>query len=524
MCCSPTRWAEAIQRRLGGHRGGQAALARRRLPHRGLGAQHAAPADGDQDRSSRSRRAISTRAVRPILRFTEDAEESAEAALARIGSFERVVIVLRELRHLSPAGPRGTLGAWPATVQTLAAIDVGTNSLPPRRGPASTGDGPLRGDHPREGDGAPRLRRRRHEAAHARRHRTGASTRCAACSRSPTSHDAPVRAVATSAVREAENHDEFVTAGTGARRASRSRSSPASRRRGSSTSACCRPCPCSTAGCSCATSAAAAPSCSIGERGEVLAVPQLQARRGAADQPLLPRRAAAPRRRSARAGRSCAPRCRPFSREVGGARLRGGGRLVGHHPRAGRDGSAPRPAASRRAPSTAPAHRRRRLATSCKELIAAPSVEAARAELPGLDANRADIILAGALILEGVFETFGIEELTCQRLRPARGRAARHDPAHPAAARSTTCATCHGAACAHLAELCDDEPEHSAHVAAASALDAVRRHRRPALHGLDERLPRVPRGGGAAGQRRPVRLPQPAPPALVLRDPQQRDR
>ena len=70
---------------------------------------------------------------------------------------------------------------------------------------------------------------------------------------------APVRAVATSAVREAENHDEFLTAGAGRRPASRSRSSPAWRRRGSSISACCRPCRCSTAGCSCATSAAARP-------------------------------------------------------------------------------------------------------------------------------------------------------------------------------------------------------------------------------------------------------------------------
>src|SRR5205807_9048743 len=42
-----------------------------------------------------------------------------------------------------------------------------------------------------------------------------------------------------------------------------------------------------------------------------------------------------------------------------------------------------------------------------KSLVKAPTV-AARAKLPGLEPRRADIILAGALILEQVFEEFGI--------------------------------------------------------------------------------------------------------------------
>ena len=92
---------------------------------------------------------------------------------------------------------------------TLAAIDVGTNSLPPRRGPRRRRR-PLRGHRPREGDGAPRLRRRRHEAAHAGRHPAGRGHAAPPEARSPTSPTPPVRAVATSAVREAENHDEFV--------------------------------------------------------------------------------------------------------------------------------------------------------------------------------------------------------------------------------------------------------------------------------------------------------------------------
>ena len=49
--------------------------------------------------------------------------------------------------------------------------------------------------------------------------------------------------------------------------------------------------------------------------------------------------------------------------------------------------------------------------------------------------------------------------------------------------RSTTCATCRGAACRDLAELCDEEPEHSAHVArlALELFDATAQ-----LHGLDD--------------------------------------
>ena len=99
----------------------------------------------------------------------------------------------------------------------------------------------------------------------------------------------------------------------------------------------------------------------------------------------------------------------------------------------------------------------------CKELIAAPSVKH-RSRLPGLDANRADIILAGALILEGVFETFDVEELECSdyalregvlldTIQRTRGGSLHH--LRDVSRRSV----------AHLAALCDDEPEHSAHVA-----------------------------------------------------------
>jgi exopolyphosphatase / guanosine-5'-triphosphate,3'-diphosphate pyrophosphatase len=51
------------------------------------------------------------------------------------------------------------------------------------------------------------------------------------------------------------------------------------------------------------------------------------------------------------------------------------------------------------------------LSAVVKSLIKAPTV-AARAKLPGIDPSRADIILPGALIIEQVFEEFGIEEMT----------------------------------------------------------------------------------------------------------------
>ena len=98
-----------------------------------------------------------------------------------------------------------------------------------------------------------------------------------------------------------------------------------------------------------------------------------------------------------------------------------------------------------------------------KRLVDARSVEA-RAKLPGLDAARADIILAGALILEGVFESFAIEEMTVSdhalregvlldTIQRSRGGSLHH--LRDVSRRSVL----------HLVELCDEEPEHSAHVA-----------------------------------------------------------
>jgi exopolyphosphatase/guanosine-5'-triphosphate,3'-diphosphate pyrophosphatase len=87
-----------------------------------------------------------------------------------------------------------------------------------------------------------------------------------------------------------------------------------------------------------------------------------------------------------------------------------------------------------------------------------------RSRLPGLEAARADIILAGVLILEGVVESFGVDELevstyalregvlldTYQR---SEGGSLHH--LRDVSRRSVL----------HLAEMCDDDPVHSAHVA-----------------------------------------------------------
>jgi len=89
---------------------------------------------------------------------------------------------------------------------------------------------------------------------------------------------------------------------------------------------------------------------------------------------------------------------------------------------------------------------------------------AKRREVPGLEASRADIILAGAIIVEQAMATFGIDELVVS------GYALREGALLDAFQRT------HGAALHHLhdlrrrsvvrlAEMMDEEPAHSAHVA-----------------------------------------------------------
>jgi exopolyphosphatase / guanosine-5'-triphosphate,3'-diphosphate pyrophosphatase len=98
-----------------------------------------------------------------------------------------------------------------------------------------------------------------------------------------------------------------------------------------------------------------------------------------------------------------------------------------------------------------------------KHLIGASTV-AKREALPGLEPGRADIILGGAIVLEQAMDVFGIDELVVSDYALREGALLdafqrRHGAAlhhlHDLRRRSVV----------RLAEMMDDEPEHSAHVA-----------------------------------------------------------
>lgn len=124
------------------------------------------------------------------------------------------------------------------------------------------------------------------------------------------------------------------------------------------------------------------------------------------------------------------------------------------------------------------------LGAALEELIGHRDAES-RASVPGLEAARADIVVAGALILNGVAEAFGVEEFvfsegalrdgvlvdTWNRLGGAGSTDAHR--LQDATARSIR----------QLAERCDDDPEHSAHVAtlAGQLFDGLR-----SIHGLGD--------------------------------------
>jgi exopolyphosphatase/guanosine-5'-triphosphate,3'-diphosphate pyrophosphatase len=107
----------------------------------------------------------------------------------------------------------------------------------------------------------------------------------------------------------------------------------------------------------------------------------------------------------------------------------------------------------------------------------------ARAKVPGLEAGRADIAPAGALILETVATTFGVERITFSEaalrdgvLVDTVGRMRIDGALHHLGDVSRR--SIH-----QLAERCDDDPAHSAHVArlAVELFDGL-----APLHGLDQ--------------------------------------
>lgn len=115
------------------------------------------------------------------------------------------------------------------------------------------------------------------------------------------------------------------------------------------------------------------------------------------------------------------------------------------------------------------------------DTLVAARTPAGRRGVPGLDPGRSDIIVAGALILQGVAHTFGVTEFTFSEYALREGvlldtiqRRFGADAHHlrDVARRSVR----------QLAERCDDDPTHSAHVArlATSLFDQT-----VADHGLD---------------------------------------
>jgi exopolyphosphatase/guanosine-5'-triphosphate,3'-diphosphate pyrophosphatase len=105
------------------------------------------------------------------------------------------------------------------------------------------------------------------------------------------------------------------------------------------------------------------------------------------------------------------------------------------------------------------AFRRKELKRVMKALVEAPTVEARR-EIPGLDPTRSDIVLAGAIILEQTMRAFDFDELIVSdyalregvlldALERRRGSARHH--LHDVRRRSVM----------HLVELCDEDPTHS---------------------------------------------------------------
>ena len=64
--------------------------------------------------------------------------------------------------------------------------------------------------------------------------------------------------------------------------------------------------------------------------------------------------------------------------------------------------------------------------------------------LPGLDSRRADIIVGGALLLEGIFDAFDIEDHDRVDLRPPRGGPVRPAGRRPVTARPVASPTCGG--------------------------------------------------------------------------------
>ena len=156
---------------------------------------------------------------------------------------------------------------------------------------------------------------------------------------------------------------------------------------------------------------------------------------------------------------------------------------------------------------------RREVRRVLQELIDAPTVEDRR-RLPGVDPTRADILLAGALILEQTMKDLDIGEMVVSDY------ALREGVLLDALARERGAALHHlqdlrRRSVVHLMELTDEDPAHSRRVAALALdlFDALE-----PWHGQGEHARELLEAAGAAGERRSLRLAQRAPQAQLLRD------
>jgi len=106
---------------------------------------------------------------------------------------------------------------------------------------------------------------------------------------------------------------------------------------------------------------------------------------------------------------------------------------------------------------------RRHLGKVIEDLAAAPTTEDRR-RLPGIDAARADILLGGAIVLEQICDALGIEELVISEFALREGVLL--DGLHRLRGGSLHhLSDLRRASVFHLMELCDDDPEHSVQVA-----------------------------------------------------------
>jgi exopolyphosphatase/guanosine-5'-triphosphate,3'-diphosphate pyrophosphatase len=108
-----------------------------------------------------------------------------------------------------------------------------------------------------------------------------------------------------------------------------------------------------------------------------------------------------------------------------------------------------------------------------------------RLRMPGLDEERADIIVPGAVLLDTVLERLGVRELTLCEWSLREGILLDYIHSHPRTlARAEAYPDVRRRSVAALAERCDSDEKHGRHVAALSValFDGTRRR-----HGLDER-------------------------------------